>query len=429
MDERIIKGLLSIILISSVAGCTSSRQIPALYTNDGRIDLSLPGNYIDENSGNAVASQVFHEVVREEEHEGPSLMDASETDKDGEPIIRDSIKTSRITARFSNTGERMGMVDIEFIIHASASLLDGASQLRLYPKLTYLQDTLLLDRVFFTKKAYRDWQNEGYARYEKYCSSIVKDSTAFLRRGMIDCFMSRNGRFVDEKEAADHYVRWSKRTFNYRLTEKEPEMFMRFVQCPIETEQIRVDSIFSRVKGDEVCYTYKYSLKTLPKMKKVCVHLDGEIFDASGNIYEISSPEPLTYYVSSLAMLVRRGQLSGLPSEAELYASGLQMIEDMEYEKAAEVLRPFKDYNTALALLGEFKNYSALQILNSLASAPDVEYLRAIAYMRLQREDYALKCYEKACRGNKFYISRGNLDQEIKTLKMNKHIEDSALYE
>ena len=82
------------------------------------------------------------------------------------------------------------------------------------------------------------------------------------------------------------------------------------------------------------------------------------------------------------------------------YMRGLQAIRDREYEQAVTLLRPYKDYNTAVAFCALDYNASALEVLEPMERTDKVLYLS----------------YLKACRLNPSFVHRGNLDPEISGL-------------
>jgi len=108
----------------------------------------------------------------------------------------------------------------------------------------------------------------------------------------------------------------------------------------------------------------------------------------------------------------------------DVYMSGVQAIKDRDFEKAVELLAPYKDYNSAVAFLAMDRNYNALEILKKEEPTPEVNYMMAILNSRLGNFQEAVECYMTACRQDKIYISRGNLDPEIavliKTYGLNK---------
>lgn len=428
-----------------VCACTSIRQIPTIVGTEGKVELLLPGGEFDgTGGGSAVTAQTFKPVRK---NDGEPIIMSSMEDENGENVIRDSIIASVVTAKFTNISEHMGMVDIAFVIQikSSSDFVKENTQVRLRPRLTVLQDTLDLDKVYLTSKVYRDWQDEGYEKYRKYSESIVHDTTLFIRNDLMNRFLDRNHHavlsdttgyepyFLDTlshgvygitaKEASDHYVRHRAKIMNRRRIDQDASVRAELISSPYETAGIRLDSVIT-APTDDIVYMYEYSLQTKPKMKKVVLDLSGEVYDTKGNVYMIESPEPLTYYISSISSLVRESPLTARPT----YAQGIQALQDMDYERAADLLRRYQDFNTALACIGAFRNRTAESILDSLEPAADVDYLSAIVALRLGDDAKAERCYREACRRNRFYISRGNLDPEMAAFKKKMNIDDEELY-
>ena len=99
-----------------------------------------------------------------------------------------------------------------------------------------------------------------------------------------------------------------------------------------------------------------------------------------------------------------------------VYMRGLQAIRDREYEQAVTLLRPYKDYNTAVAFCALDYNASALEVLEPMERTDKVLYLLAILYSRQGNDRKAVESYLKACRLNPTFVHRGNLDPEISGL-------------
>ena len=100
----------------------------------------------------------------------------------------------------------------------------------------------------------------------------------------------------------------------------------------------------------------------------------------------------------------------------DVYMDGLQALKDRDYEKAVELLGPYKDYNAAVAFLAMDRNYNALEILKKEPRTPEVNYMMAILHSRLGEMQEAVDCYLEACREDSSYVARGNLDPEISLL-------------
>ena len=566
-------------------------------------------------------------------------------DENGEMVATDVISAAIVEARFRNVAERHGKVDIEFQIRVPRDMQDDKWQLRFYPEMRILGDTLLLEPVYITGGKYRRAQLRGYQQYEKFLASIVTDSTRFINMRLLELFIQRNipdlyafktdstivsdAQFqsvygVTEQDAIEHYTNTISKRLNARRMARRDEMYRRYVRVPIASEGVRLDTVMIASNGDFI-YNYVQTLYTRPKLRKVDVVLAGDIYEQDKRLYEIPETEPLTYYISSLSAFVdntprykkkiisRRVQantacyidfeqgsseivedmsnnrfemgrikqnlgslienrefdldsivvtascspegtvsfntkLSQRRSEAvsryfsdyimayrdslreenmvhvyfdgmkeedipgqsesevqfisrnnpenwrmldilveqsdvltanekliyrdireiedldlreaslswqdfyphlreviyprlrtvkfdfhlhrkgmvkdtiqttvldEEYMAGVQAIRDRDYETAIRTLRPYQDYNAAVAFIAMDYNASALQILEALPETDQVNYLLAIIYSRLGRDKDAVEHYLRACRQTPAYWHRGNLDPEISTL-------------
>ena len=98
------------------------------------------------------------------------------------------------------------------------------------------------------------------------------------------------------------------------------------------------------------------------------------------------------------------------------YMRGVRSILERDYKTAATILRPYGDFNAAVALCALDYNASALDILQRLERSDKVEYRFAILYSRMGRDEEAVQHYLNSCRLNPAFVHRGNLDPEISTL-------------
>lgn len=99
-----------------------------------------------------------------------------------------------------------------------------------------------------------------------------------------------------------------------------------------------------------------------------------------------------------------------------VYMDGVAALRDRDYERAVTLLRPYKDYNAAVAFTALDYNASAIAILRELPDNDKVLYLKALVYGRTGEEALAVESYLKACRLNPAMVHRGNLDPEIAQL-------------
>lgn len=122
--------------------------------------------------------------------------------------------------------------------------------------------------------------------------------------------------------------------------------------------------------------------------------------------------------------LHRAGMIKDTVHTTELdtvYMAGLQALKDMEYKTAVTILRPYDDYNSALAFMSADYNHSALDVLGRLDDGdPKVCYLKAMVLMRLGQEEEAMKYFELALAYDPYLEYRANLDPEMYKL-VNKY--------
>ena len=117
--------------------------------------------------------------------------------------------------------------------------------------------------------------------------------------------------------------------------------------------------------------------------------------------------------------LSRRGMVKDTVHTTEpdtVYRRGLELLRERDYTAALEILRPYRDLNTALACLALELNASALNILREQPRTPQVNYLMALLHARRQEDALAVQCFMDACREERSLFFRGNLDPEIHVL-------------
>ncbi len=117
--------------------------------------------------------------------------------------------------------------------------------------------------------------------------------------------------------------------------------------------------------------------------------------------------------------LHRRGMLKDTIHTREIdmkYAEGIDCLKNGNYKGAVNILREYKDINSALAYLGMDYNHSAQEILELLPTTAKTQYLLAIVYSRLNQHKKAIDSFLNACTIDSSMRFRGNLDPEIKRL-------------
>lgn len=100
-----------------------------------------------------------------------------------------------------------------------------------------------------------------------------------------------------------------------------------------------------------------------------------------------------------------------------VYMAGLEALKNLDYRTAVEKLRPYRDYNSALAFMCADYNHSALDVLDGLDDTDaKVCYLKAMILSRLGVPDEAMKYFELCLAYDPYMQYRANLDPEMSDL-------------
>ena len=122
--------------------------------------------------------------------------------------------------------------------------------------------------------------------------------------------------------------------------------------------------------------------------------------------------------------LHRAGMVKDTVHTAELdsvYMAGVEALRSLDYKTAVSILRPYDDYNSALAFMSADYNHSALDVLGRLDDTDaKVCYLKAMVLSRLGQMDEALKYFKLALAYDPYLEHRANLDPEMYDL-INKY--------
>ncbi|WP_417010884.1 hypothetical protein [Bacteroides clarus] len=119
-----------------------------------------------------------------------------------------------------------------------------------------------------------------------------------------------------------------------------------------------------------------------------------------------------------------------MPVIDSTYMEAVRLIEDRQYRRALSILEESygEDYNTAVCLMSLGYDSRALDIMLAQPDTSDRNYLLAILYCRLGREEEALKTYVKSCDQDDSKIWRGRLDPEINKLIVTYNLYKDELY-
>ena len=651
--EGVRAAALMAVLLGAVLSCSTPGKVRTLRESEAAASLRLPKE--PSSLPEYMPVQPRRDTLKVRDDDGRELLIMKAVrDDNGEMVASDVIDAAYVTATFRNVAERHGKIDLEFQVVVPESMQDSKWQLRLYPDMFILGDSLRLDGVIVTGRDYRKAQLRGYQQYEKFLSTIISDSMRFINLRQLEIFLRRNipalyamrtdstevsdEQFASvygttEQEAVEHYTNRTAVRLNERRKARREKMYRRYVKSPIVTEGLRLDTVMRAVNGDFI-YNYVQTIATRPQLRKVDIRLSGSIWESDRLVYDVPRSGPLTFYISSIStladprerylkrvierrveantacyvdfaqgrsevietlgnnageigrikgnlaelmenrtfdldsivvtasaspegQLLANGALAQRRSEAvsryfdsyirhyrdsldaesgflvdeqgtvsrprehtpipfisrnggenwtmldalverdetlseaqkeeyrrirgtadadrrekalsgtsmyrhlrenlyprlrtvrfdfhlhrkgmvkdtvhtteldTLYMSGVQAIRDRDYRRALEILRPYRDYNTAVACCLLDYNASAMAILAPLERTPQVDYLLAILFSRMGEDGKAVQHYLDACRRDPSYRHRGNLDPEIsaliKTYDLNKEEND-----
>ena len=329
MNKSFLKYLLfAAVALAVVSSCATRRKLMNLVnasdsTATVQLALAKEADYLPEMKNDLSASRDTL-TVKDDDGREFLLMKAVKDEEIGEMVATEVIEAAKVTARFRNVAERHGKVDLAFQIMVPPSMMDTKWQLRFYPDMFVMGDSLRLEPVIITGGGYRKAQLRGYELYDKFLAKIVKDTTVFIDIEQLEIFLQRNipqlyafksdSSYVDEsrfntvygvsqRQAVEHYTNKVARRINERRKNKREAMYAKYVKVPIVTEGIRLDSVVVNTDGDFVYY-YVQTINTRPKLRKVDVKLSGEIFESDKRIYTIPVTEPLTFYISSISAFV-----------------------------------------------------------------------------------------------------------------------------
>lgn len=308
-------------VLAFLLACGPTRKIGQIRQQELAATLALSRNEIEEERKVIAVARRDTLTVQDEDGNTVLIMKAVKDQASGEMVATDVLDAAVITARFRNVAERNGRIDLRFEIIVPALMQDTRWQLRFYPDMFILEDSLRLEPVLITGREYRQQQLRGYQQYEKFLRSIITDSTRFLDFRNLDIFIRRNipelyalkadSSFVSdevfhslygvtEQAAIAHYTNQFGKSLNERRKSRQDAMYARYVKIPIVTEGIRLDTVLQNPNGDFV-YHYTQRIATRPKLRKVDVVLSGEIFEGDHRLYTMARSQPLTFYISSLS--------------------------------------------------------------------------------------------------------------------------------
>ena len=154
MNAAFQRGLLlwALLLPAACAPTSHLRQI-----RDGQVTAQLSLSEERELPTLDVGAPVQRDTLVVVDPEGREVIIMKAVkDENGEMVAHETLDAARVTARFRNVAERSGSVDLRFQILVPEKMQDSDWQLRFYPDLFVLEDSIRLEPVLITGSGYRN---------------------------------------------------------------------------------------------------------------------------------------------------------------------------------------------------------------------------------------------------------------------------------
>ena len=319
-ETYILISFLSACLVMALVSCGTPKKAQRLRKENITATIGLSkANDVPELEYRAQKKDTL--IVKDDEGRDFFIVKAIKDEQTGEMVANEVLDAAVVTARFRNIAERRGKVDLQFQIIVPKEMQDRSWQLRFYPDMFILEDSIRLEPIIVTGDSYRKAQLKGYQQYERFLARIITDTTKFIDLRSLEIFLKRyipdvyafktdstevsdevfySYYGVSEQQAVEHYTDKFRKRYNKRLMDSRSKMYRKYVKVPIVSEGIRLDTIIHDVNGDLI-FNYVQTINTRPKLRKVDIFLTGDIFESDKRIYSIPRSEPLTFYISSIS--------------------------------------------------------------------------------------------------------------------------------
>ena len=306
--------------------------------------------------------------------------------------------------------------DLTFYISSLSGLVDDRPKYRSY---------VLERNVYDNTKAFIDF-HQGRSDVD----TLLGDNASELRRVLkcIDDVVAREDLMLDSLVIVASCSPEGSFSSNRRLSAARSESVRKFIgeYVPFEWK----DSL----KASELPENWEQLERLVandtvlgPVARDRIMHMIGDISDPDVvEMHLASLPEyrylreklyPKLRSVSFDFHLHRIGMQKDTVHTTELdtvYMSGIEAMKELDYKRAVTILRPYDDYNAALAFMSADYNHSALDVLGRLDDKdPKVCYLMAMVLIRLEQYEEAKKYYDLCLAYDPYMRHRANLDPEM----------------
>ena len=185
-----LRALISLAIACVLAGCSVRGKLENISRNASSVTLGLP--FDDRPVVGQIPAVADDTLLLESPLQDDVIIMKAVRDEEGEMVATDVINAAMVTARFKNVAERNGTVELRFRITVPSGMMDSKWQLRFYPDMYVLEDTLALEPVLITGVDYRKAQLRGYQQYERFLNTIIRNDSLLINRSQLEIFLKRN---------------------------------------------------------------------------------------------------------------------------------------------------------------------------------------------------------------------------------------------
>jgi len=305
--------------------------------------------------------------------------------------------------------------DLVFYVSSLSTLADNTPhyRMRVIERTAYDNTLALVDFASASSKVDTTLGSNGpeLRRIKKVIRDIEADSEFIIDSVVVSASCSPEGAYSYNAVLAENRTRAIRDYFDELRDSEELHSVCRSVPENWNTFDILVrnDTYMSEKEKDEILRLME-TIKDPDKRERTMAKLPTYKY-LREKIY------PRLRTVRFGFHLRRPGMLKDTIHTTELdtvYMRGLDALADLDYKTAATLLRPYEDYNAALALAASSYNMTALDILSRLdGNDPKILYLEAVIKARLGEEKEAARLYLKSVEIEPSMRYRANLDPEL----------------
>lgn len=255
------------------------------------------------------------------------------------------------------------------------------------------------------------------SRLKKYISDISQNNLFNTDSVIITAFSSPEGSYrLNErlsKQRGESVYRYFKESIDSLKMDSGSDPNVRWVSVAEDWNGLRELIIAERNLKDKSSIVNLFTIDD-PDMREGKISMYKEDYRyIKERLYPALRRVSFTFFLSRKNM---ERDTVHTTVEDTLYMRGLAHLGRREYARAADILKDYRDINSAIAYLSLGKDFSASEILSSLKESASVLYLKAIVASRRGDEESAVNLFLRSVELNIAMAYRGALDPEISFL-------------